>query len=208
MLIRASNCQATGACADVDSPGLRQVPGHFEKLDDHELGLGPGDEHRRRNLQRKRIKFFAANEIGHRRAFDATAHQAAEGGAGHLADFFIIVSVKMYALPVEHVSQHHLGVQPWALRAPPAEEVGGPGQQLADWPRFRSDLIIAAHGSLRSSCVVWSSIHPRTSWPVLIREDQTSPSCSRRSAAMSAWVSPTRLPWITWSKLKRVSPIR
>ncbi len=130
----AGDGQAARSRADVHGPGLIHGPGQLEELDDHELRLGPGDEDGRRDLQGQRVELLAADEVGHGRPLGAAADQVAKGASGPLAHLFLVVSVKLDALPVEHVGQHDLGIEPGALRSPPAEEVRGPGQQPADRP--------------------------------------------------------------------------
>ncbi len=184
MLVCAGDGQAPRACSHVGGPRLFHRPGQLEELDDHELGLGTRDEDGGRDFQGQRIEFLAPHEVRHGCSPGAAAHQLAVGPACLLARFLVVMRIELYPLPLEHVRQQNLGVQPRALRPALAQVVGGPGEKPSDRPGFRCNLLVAGHGILPMS-----------------HTGHVSPSCSRRSWSTSALVNDSRSPWITWSRL-------
>ena len=52
--------------------------GQRQELDDHELRLGPRDQHGGRDREGQRVELLAADEVGHRRTLGAAADQLAK----------------------------------------------------------------------------------------------------------------------------------
>src|SRR4029077_8995174 len=102
-----------------------------------------------------------------RRTPGAAADQLAKAASWSLADRFLEVSVKLYALAIEDVSQHDLGVESRAFRPVALQVISRPGQQPPDGPRA---LGLSLRAWLRRGLL--ASVH---------RDISRSPSCSRRS---------------------------
>ena len=207
LAVRRGDRQAARAGADVHGADRLEGLGQCQEFDDDEFRLGAGDQHGRRDLERQGVELLAADEVGHRRALGPAADQVAEPAARAAPHLVGEVGVELHALPLEHVGQHDLRVEPRALRAPSLEVIGRPGQQPADGPRLVGPLLDAGLGdrevSIDGICcpVKRDQPGPMTNARDRSADQARSPSCSRRSCSIRAPVRGSRSPCMTWSRL-------
>jgi hypothetical protein len=136
LAVRRSDRQTTRSRPHIDGTGRCEVAGLLQVFDHYKFRFRTGNQHGRRDCESERIKLFAPDEIGDRRALGAPANQLAKCGPRRLADFLFKMRVKLHSLAIEDMGQHDLRVEARTLRPVALEVIGGPRQQSPNGPRI------------------------------------------------------------------------